>query len=78
VFTQCHYFGGYNSAMYKNNNGKTAYSWRNGTIGINFDIFYDVETNLNALALAKSFQAQYTSQAIGPSGIFSKQDLRWY
>jgi hypothetical protein len=64
--------------MYKNNNSKTAYSWRNATIGINFDIFYDVETNPNALALANNFQAQYTSQAIGPNGIFSTQDLRWY
>ena len=40
VFTQCQHFGGYNSAMYRNNNGKTAYSWRNATIGINLDIFY--------------------------------------
>jgi hypothetical protein len=78
IFTQCQYFGGYNSAMYKNNDGKTAYSWRDATIGINFDIFYDVETNADALALAKSYQAAYTAKAIGPGGLFSNPDLRWY
>ena len=75
VFTQCQHFGGYNSAMVRNDNGKTAYSWRNATIGMNLDIFY---ANSNAQALANSFQDQYTSQAIGPDGIFSKADLRWY
>jgi FAD/FMN-containing dehydrogenase len=78
VFTQCQYFGGYNSAYKKNNDGKTAYSWRDATIGINFDIFYDLKTSADALALANSYQAGYTAKAIGPGGLFSQQDLRWF
>jgi hypothetical protein len=78
VFTQCQHFGGYNSAMYKNRDNGTAYSWRDATIGFNMDLFYDAGTNPNAQALAQRFQNQYAVEAIGPNGIFSKPDLRWF
>jgi hypothetical protein len=75
VFTQCQYFGGYNSAMYKNRNNGTAFSWRETTIGFNVDLFC---ASSGARELAARYQTTYTNQAIGPNGIFSKQDLRWY
>jgi hypothetical protein len=78
VFTQCQHFGGPNSAMYKNKDNGTAYSWRDATIGFNMDLFYDVATSPDAKARAEKFQELFTAGAIGPSGIFSKQDLRWF
>jgi hypothetical protein len=78
VFTQCQYFGGYNSAMHNNADGRTAYSWRDATICINVDLFYDENINPMARLAAQDFQQAYTSKAIGPDGVFSKEDLRWF
>ncbi|KAJ7210874.1 hypothetical protein GGX14DRAFT_625091 [Mycena pura] len=67
---QC--FGGENSMFTRNANNGTAYSWRDSTLCMTIDNFHKPEKK----AEAEAWQATNDAEAIGPNGIFSKQDRR--
>ncbi|KAF7329322.1 FAD-binding PCMH-type domain-containing protein [Mycena kentingensis (nom. inval.)] len=67
---QC--FGGKNSMFTKNADNGTAYSWRDSTLCMTIDNFHKPEK----LADAEAWEARNDREAIGPNGIYSKQDRR--
>lgn len=71
--TQLQYFGGRNSAVSQNAGNGTAYSWRDVTIGATMDCFHLPETKDRA----EDWQKVNDAEAVGPKGIFSKEDRRW-
>lgn len=68
---QC--FGGRHSAVTRNAGNGTAYSWRDASVGATMDCFHEPDTK----SLAEDWQKVNDDEAIGPQGIFSKQDKRW-
>ncbi|RWA07067.1 hypothetical protein EKO27_g8033 [Xylaria grammica] len=67
---QC--FGGKNSMFTRNAGNGTAYSWRDTSIGCTMDCFHNPEEKTRA----EDWQKVNDEEAIGPNGIFSKQDRR--
>lgn len=68
-------FGGKNSMFYRNKGNGTAYSWRDSTMCVTLDCFYDpaVKTSKET---AKKWHKKNEAQAIGSSACFSKTDMR--
>jgi FAD binding domain-containing protein len=79
VVTQCENFGGQNSAMRKNGgaNKKTAYAWRDTTVGYCLDAFYNPRAE-NALRKLEQWQGVNIAEGIGPHGMVSIPDHRWF
>jgi hypothetical protein len=79
VVTQCENFGGPDSAMTKNGgpNKKTAYAWRNTTVGYCLDAFYNPNV-ANARWAVEEWQRVNNDEGIGPCGKLSKADHRWF
>ncbi|KAK7000474.1 FAD-binding PCMH-type domain-containing protein [Favolaschia claudopus] len=67
---QC--FGGKNSMFTRNANNGTSYSWRDSTMLMTMDNFHKPEKK----AEAEAWEAKNDAEAIGPQGIFSKEDRR--
>ncbi|XDG02631.1 hypothetical protein ABKA04_002246 [Annulohypoxylon sp. FPYF3050] len=67
---QC--FGGKNSMFTRNAGNGTAFSWRDTSIGCTMDAFYEEESK----ARAEDWQKVNDEEAIGPNGVFSKEDRR--
>ncbi|KAK7018277.1 FAD-binding PCMH-type domain-containing protein [Favolaschia claudopus] len=67
---QC--FGGKNSMFTRNANNGTSYSWRDSTMCMTIDNFHKPEKK----AEAEAWEAKNDAEAIGPQGIFSKEDRR--
>ena len=67
---QC--FGGKNSQLTRNAGNGTAYSWRDQTMCMTIDNFHSPDKK----AEAEAWQRTNDEQAIGPNGLFSKEDLR--
>jgi len=78
VVTQCENFGGQHSAM-KNSPARkrTAYAWRDTTVGYCLDAFYNPHVG-NALGIAKHWQKINNDEGIGKHGKLSKADHRWF
>ena len=68
-------FGGHNSGFYKNSNNGTAHSFRDSSIGVVHDCFYE---GAEGLRFAKSWQERMDEEGVGPNGIFSKEDRRLF
>lgn len=68
--TQLQYFGGRHSAIARNAGNGTAYSCRDVTIRAIMDCFHLPETKDRA----EDWQKVNDAEAIGPRGIFSKED----
>ncbi|KAH6901126.1 hypothetical protein BKA70DRAFT_1406155 [Coprinopsis sp. MPI-PUGE-AT-0042] len=69
---QC--FGGKNSQLTRNAGNGTAYSWRDLSMCMTIDNFH--ESGKKAKAKAEHGKTTTTKGAIGPDGLFSKQDMR--
>ncbi|KAK7757916.1 hypothetical protein SLS62_000294 [Diatrype stigma] len=68
---QC--IGGARSAAARNGDGgATAYSWRDTTVAATMDCFHTPETK----ARAEDWQKVNDQEAIGPRGVFSREDRR--
>ncbi|KAH6911210.1 hypothetical protein BKA70DRAFT_1220246 [Coprinopsis sp. MPI-PUGE-AT-0042] len=68
---QC--FGGKNSQLTRNAGNGTAYSWRDLSMCMTIDNFYEEEKK----AEAEAWQTVNDKGAIGPNGFFSKEDMRF-
>ncbi|KAI1367944.1 hypothetical protein F5Y08DRAFT_336216 [Xylaria arbuscula] len=66
-------FGGKNSMFTRNAGNGTAYSWRDTTMCATMDCFHNPETKTRA----EDWQKVNDEEAIGPNGVFSKQDRRF-
>ncbi|KAL7624926.1 hypothetical protein AAE478_004140 [Parahypoxylon ruwenzoriense] len=69
---QIQFFGGKNSMFARNEGNGTSYTWRDTTMCCIMDCFHTEE----AKALAEDWQKVNDEGAIGPNGIFSKEDRR--
>ncbi|KAI1463428.1 FAD-binding domain-containing protein [Daldinia caldariorum] len=67
---QC--YGGKNSMFTRNAGNGTAYSWRDTSAVCVMDCFHEDETK----TIAEDWQKVNDEEAIGPDGIFSKEDRR--
>ncbi|KAI1774423.1 FAD-binding domain-containing protein [Hypoxylon cercidicola] len=67
---QC--FGGKNSMFTRNAGNGTSYSWRDTSVGCTMDCFHTEDTK----ARAEDWQKVNDEEAIGPNGVFSKEDRR--
>ncbi|HAV76748.1 MAG TPA: hypothetical protein DCX53_05270 [Anaerolineae bacterium] len=78
VFSQCQNFGGKHSSVTKNGKLKqTSYAWRNTTVGLNLDIFYN-KNMPGAQTAAHKWHTDNRREAIGRHGKFSTSDHRWF
>lgn len=68
-------FGGNNSGFFKNANDGTSHSFRDSTIGVVHDCFYE---GSEGMRFAESWQKKMDEEGVGPNGIFSKEDRRLF
>lgn len=75
LLSQIQVYGG--GALFANDPRRTeSYSWRNMTFGITYDVFYDVEKQENARALADKWQQDCDKLWVGRRGLFAERDMR--
>ena len=73
--SQIQVYGG--GALFDNDTQRTeSYSWRDMTIGIVYDIFYDKKKKEDARVLADNWQQDCDKLWVGERGLFAKRDMR--
>ena len=75
LMSQIQVYGG--GALFDNDTQRTeSYSWRDMTIGIVYDIFYDKKKKEDARVLADNWQQDCDKLWVGERGLFAKRDMR--
>ena len=69
---------GKNSTVRQNTGNGTSFNWRDCCTTFTCDIFYEVQKGTQSLTYAQKWQERNDRMFIGPSGSFSKQDIRLF